>query len=142
MSVLKVNSISNTTNAFDVDTSDFAKGYAKAWVNFNGQNTISIRDQFNVSSITDGGVGDYTVNFTVPLENNRYVTNVDIARGVGAASNSNIIISEIDQSSTGYRTTSVRFLALYLGLGGSTTLSTVWDPGACFVSCHASPTAP
>lgn len=37
---------------------------ARAWVNFNGTSTVSIRASGNVSSITDGGVGTYTVNFT------------------------------------------------------------------------------
>jgi hypothetical protein len=36
----------------------------RAWVNFNGTGTVAIRAQFNVSSITDNGTGDYTVNFT------------------------------------------------------------------------------
>jgi len=37
---------------------------AHAWVNFNGQNTVAIQDSYNVSSITDGGTGFYTVNFS------------------------------------------------------------------------------
>lgn len=37
---------------------------AKAWVNFNGSGTIAIRTSFNVSSLTDNGTGDYTVNLT------------------------------------------------------------------------------
>jgi len=36
---------------------------ARAWVNFNGTGTVAIRDSFNVSSITDRGTGNYTVNF-------------------------------------------------------------------------------
>jgi hypothetical protein len=40
---------------------------AKAWVNFNGTGTVAIRASFNVSSITDGGTGIYTVNFTNAL---------------------------------------------------------------------------
>jgi hypothetical protein len=39
----------------------------KAWVNFNGTGTVAIRASYNVSSITDNGVGDYTVNFTNAL---------------------------------------------------------------------------
>jgi hypothetical protein len=38
--------------------------FCRAWVNFNGTGTVAIRDSFNVSSITDNGTGDYTVNFT------------------------------------------------------------------------------
>jgi len=39
-------------------------GHLKAWVHFNGDGTVGIRRAFNVSSITDNGTGDYTVNFT------------------------------------------------------------------------------
>jgi len=41
-----------------------ARGIAKAWVNFDGTGTIAARDSENVSSLTDNGQGDYTVNFT------------------------------------------------------------------------------
>jgi len=41
-----------------------ARGIAKAWVNFNGTGTIAARDSENVSSLTDNGTGDYTVNFS------------------------------------------------------------------------------
>ena len=45
---------------------------AKAWVNFNGTGTVAIRDSHNVSSVTDGGVGDYAVNFTNSMANASY----------------------------------------------------------------------
>ncbi len=45
---------------------------ASVWVNFNGTGTVAIRDDFNVSSITDNGTGDYTVNFTSSLANTNY----------------------------------------------------------------------
>jgi hypothetical protein len=47
-------------------------GSAKAWVNFNGTGTVAIRASFNVSSITDNGTGDYTVNFTSALVDANY----------------------------------------------------------------------
>lgn len=37
---------------------------AKAWVNFNGVGTVTIRNAYNVTSITDNGTGDYTVNYS------------------------------------------------------------------------------
>lgn len=46
----------------------------RAWVNFNGTGTPTIIASGNVSSITDNGVGNYTVNFTNPLFNANYVT--------------------------------------------------------------------
>ena len=39
----------------------------RAWVNFNGTGTVAIRGSGNVSSITDNGVGDYTVNLTTAM---------------------------------------------------------------------------
>lgn len=48
----------------------------RAWVNFNGTGTVAIRASGNVSSITDGGVGIYTVNFTTAMPNANYSANV------------------------------------------------------------------
>ena len=44
----------------------------RAWVNFNGTGTVAIRGSGNISSITDNGVGDYTLNFTTALQNGNY----------------------------------------------------------------------
>ena len=44
----------------------------RAWVNFNGTGVVAIRAAGNVSSITDNGVGDYTVNFTTPIPDADY----------------------------------------------------------------------
>lgn len=54
---------------------------ARAWVNFNGTGTVSIRQAFNVSSITDNGTGDYTLNFASAMAD----ANISLA---GAASRS------------------------------------------------------
>ena len=45
----------------------------RAWVNFDGTGTVAIRASFNVSSITDNGTGDYTVNFTSAMPDTNYV---------------------------------------------------------------------
>lgn len=44
----------------------------RAWVNFNGTGTPAIRASGNVTSITDNGVGDYTVNFTTAMPDVNY----------------------------------------------------------------------
>lgn len=44
----------------------------RAWVNFNGTGTVAIRASGNVSSITDNGVGDYTVNFAQAMPDADY----------------------------------------------------------------------
>jgi hypothetical protein len=45
----------------------FGNGNLRAWVNFNGTGTPSIAASGNVSSITDNGTGDYTINFTTAM---------------------------------------------------------------------------
>lgn len=45
---------------------------ARAWVNFNGTGTVAIRASGNVSSITDNGTGDYTVNFAIAMPDENY----------------------------------------------------------------------
>ena len=44
----------------------------RAWVNFNGTGTVAIRAAGNVTSITDNGTGNYTVNFTTALPDANY----------------------------------------------------------------------
>ena len=44
----------------------------RAWVSFNGTGTVAIRGSANVSSITDNGTGDYTVNFTTNMPDTNY----------------------------------------------------------------------
>jgi hypothetical protein len=49
----------------------------RAWVNFNGTGTVAIRASGNVTSITDNGTGDYTVNFTTAMSDANYNANVN-----------------------------------------------------------------
>jgi hypothetical protein len=52
---------------------------ARAWVNFNGTGTVAIRASGNVSSITDNGTGDYTVNFTTAMPDANYAASGNIS---------------------------------------------------------------
>jgi len=45
---------------------------AKAWVNFNGTGTVSIRESGNLSSITDVSTGLFTLNFTTAMTDANY----------------------------------------------------------------------
>lgn len=69
MSTLKVNNITDTSGG---SSNLSVPGAAKAWVNFNGSGTVAIRDDLNVSSITDSGTGAYKVNMTNALSNTNY----------------------------------------------------------------------
>ena len=53
-------------------TQSLQQGLAKAWVNFNGTGTIAARDSLNLTSLTDNGTGDYTVNYTNNMNNVNY----------------------------------------------------------------------
>jgi len=50
----------------------------RAWVNFNGTGTVAIRASGNVTSITDNGTGDYTVNFTTAMPDANYAVSMSI----------------------------------------------------------------
>lgn len=65
------NSTANELRA-RVNGRSFPLNGLKAWVNFNGTGTIAIRAAYNISSITDNGVGDYTLNFTNALADVNY----------------------------------------------------------------------
>jgi hypothetical protein len=69
-----VTSISSTTADTPVILQDSSSNSntCRAWVNFNGTSTVAIRADFNVSSITDNGTGDYTVNFSVAMPDANY----------------------------------------------------------------------
>jgi hypothetical protein len=55
----------------------------RAWVLFNGTGTVAIRASFNVSSITDNGTGDYTVNFTTSMSDANYSVAATAGKGSG-----------------------------------------------------------
>jgi len=82
---------------------------ARAWVNFNGTGTVAIRASGNVSSITDNGVGDYTVNFTTAMPDANYsvcATSSDITSAAGATS---LFVSDSNAPTTG----AVRVISTY-----------------------------
>jgi hypothetical protein len=80
VSTLRVDSIQNRTGG-DLIT---AKGMARAWVNFNGTGTVSIRSAHNVSSITDNGTGNYTINFASAMADTNYATILTTSRFTSA----------------------------------------------------------
>lgn len=54
-------------------SSELLSSNIKAFVSFDGAGIPNILDSFNVSSITDNGIGLYTVNITKQMLSNRYV---------------------------------------------------------------------
>lgn len=90
----------------------------RAWVNFNGTGTVAIRASFNVSSITDNGTGDYTINFTNAMPDANYA--LAISTGSNASNNQNL--------TTGTRSTSSARMYSY------SNSSTLVDSDYCGVS--------
>ena len=72
MSTVKTTTLSTLDGTYTVPAETLARGACRAWCNFNGTGTVAIRASFNVSSITDNGTGDYTVNFTNAMEDADY----------------------------------------------------------------------
>ena len=64
----------------------------RAWVNFNGNGTVAIRASGNVSSITDNGTGDYTVNFTTAMPDANYTVSGAIGDGTSMSSSLSMIL--------------------------------------------------
>jgi hypothetical protein len=54
----------------------------RAWVNFNGTGTVAIRASGNVSSITDNGIGRYTINFATEMPDANYSAIASEGEGV------------------------------------------------------------
>ncbi|ADD94746.1 hypothetical protein [uncultured phage MedDCM-OCT-S09-C299] len=92
MSTLKVATIQDTSGNNSSTPAQVAEGRAKAWVNFNGTGTVAIRDDFNVSSITDNGTGDYKLNFTTAMSDTNYAL-VGSAGQTGSTGNADALVS-------------------------------------------------
>jgi len=117
----------NSVNVMDLDTNGnllFNSGYGsaataygcRAWVNFNGTGTVAIRGSGNVSSITDNGTGDYTVNFTTAMPDVNYVvapSSASSATGSGTATavvnnQANMVVGSVRIIVTDFATTQDR----------------------------------
>lgn len=81
MSTIRVSNIQDTSGGNTSTPAAIANGIAKAWVNFNGTGTVAVRASYNVSSITDNGVGLYTVNFTTAMTDANFALSISGNRG-------------------------------------------------------------
>jgi len=79
----------------------------RAWVNFTGAGTLTVRASGNVTSVTDNGVGDYTVNFTTAMPDANYA--MGAAGEVASGTNYNVIQFNQNTSPT---TSAVRLTSL------------------------------
>jgi len=85
----------------------------RAWVNFNGTGTVAIRGDGNVSSITDNGTGDYTVNFTNSMPDATYSAQVSTGDG-----NNNATVQLSFPDENGFSTSSLGIFSVNEDAGG------------------------
>jgi hypothetical protein len=94
----------------------------RVWVNFNGTGTVAIRASGNVSSITDNGVGDYTVNFTTAMPDANYSVVFGCTNSFSTGNHDNAI--QIAGSTAGGATTKT-ISALRLNAGAITSVALI-----------------
>ena len=117
MSTLSVGTIkSNTTTPPTIQNSSGTEvgTFCRAWVNFNGAGTVAINAAFNVSSITDSGVGNYVINFVTPFPDTNYTFTVGMQRDSGGMTSLTVATDSTGKTAAGLR--------LYTGYGASATL--------------------
>ncbi len=128
---------SNGTDAASVSGSNFQfnSGYGsvataygcRAWVNFNGTGTVAIRASGNVTSITDNGTGNYTVNFTTAMPDANYCAQVRAAL-------TNFNISQPGNTAQTVSTTSYNPGTFYINGSNSTYSFSAGDPTDVYVA--------
>lgn len=92
----------------------------RAWVNFNGTSTVAIRASGNVTSITDNGTGDYTVNFTTAMPDTNYC---GVALPNDGTPGTNLVVGCENQT----RTKSTSAFHVWTAFGGNGTNKTLYD---------------
>ena len=98
----------------------------KAWVNFNGTGTVAIRASGNVSSITDNGTGDYTVNFTTAMIDANYSAVVlGSSSATGGGGNTPWTVNSVGGGLTAFQSSGYRFYTKQSTTLGDTDLTSV-----------------
>ena len=109
MSTLAVNTIQSQSSLPPVVQNNIGTEvgqFIRAKVNFNGAaSPITIREALNVSSITDNGVGDYTINFATALPTANYTV---VCTSTKVATNSTHVMAIHGDPATLRSTTQIR----------------------------------
>ena len=101
----------NITNVVSLRTDDGTdyQEVAKGWLNYNGS-TNTINDSYNVSSVTDNGTGDFTINWTTSFSTANYVVVGIAGNTADPTSNGGMVTPR-----SAWTTTSARFQCWSLG---------------------------
>jgi hypothetical protein len=101
----------------------FHPSASKGWVSFTGSGTVTIFASYNVSSVSDNGVGDYTINFSNSFSSGSYV-GAGIAQGDSGIAKI-VTISDNQSPDTSYYRIEV-YSNSFTGLGDSSLIHCVF----------------
>lgn len=91
----------STTSYTSPLNQQYHKSSAKAWAIFVGSGTVNLVDNYNVSSITDNGTGDYTLNFTTSFSGQWYAcAGMGQSDQGGSDGSGNVVVSIRRQNTT------------------------------------------
>ena len=122
MSELRANTISDAAGTGPATLT--GQSAAKAWANFRGNSTVIIRESFSVSSVSDNGTGDYTLNFSTSFVDADYVATIGVRRAAGS---SDINANLGGHNSVDPATSSIRLICRFTNTpGGSVDPSHGW----------------
>ena len=74
-SILRVNTLTDASSNNSTAMSTVFNGTAKVWGHLDWNGGLSLEDNFNVSSVSDDGAGDFGINFSSALSNDNYAHN-------------------------------------------------------------------
>ena len=113
MSTIKVDTIKTTSNV-EVYT-------CKAWVNFDGTQAAAsmIRASGNVTSITDNGTGNYTVNFATAMADANYQVSMSSVSYFSTNFSTFAFIRAGSSATTANQKTTTQLNVMYGSYGGT-----------------------
>jgi len=110
---LKADTLTHST-AGSLATNFVVNGASKMWINLDGDaGTPAALDSLNISSVTDGGSGIYTYNFTTSMNNTNYCFQGTAAQ-IPSATSSGLHHEPRDNHSPSYSTGSVECETYYV----------------------------
>jgi len=136
MSTLNVQTIQTDSSGFN-NVVTFAQSQGvengtlcRLWVRFNGTGTVAINDDFNVSTITDAGTGNYTVNFSNALPNANYAALATGTAGSTSGGTATCDSTSFQGNGTNTSSTTSFNIRTVTGSGGNTDME--WINAAVF----------
>jgi len=139
MSEIKVDTLTGKTSAGDITvtseggaaTMQLQQGLAKCWVNFNGTGTIATRDSVNIASMTDSGVGKFSMNLSNAMSNDDYAMSGCVIHSDAGGFDDSTVISRDNTQTSSVSTTVNPFYTYRL-----TTTQTIQDCRENMVILH------